>query len=583
ARAETQAAEQAKRRRVWIGLAASLLVGFVASLALAAWAIRAERIAATERDAKQEALGAETAARNREKQAREQAMAALDTLTDDLVENQIARGPFLTEENKALLRKTIEQYERFAALTGDDAESRSIRAKGYLRVGLMHYRLGELTEAERSLNAAVEIMQMLAAEYPGRAGYHTDLATCLVHRGSFLREIGRSLDAESDYAAALNILTILLQQHPDQSHLMVHLAALYNRRGILLQRTNRFKEAQEELNAAIDLYECLIDESKTLSHFRVDLANSYNNRANLFTSFGQLSKAENDYQRALALYQAFTSEYPFHSECRANMANTHNNLAILYWRRNQLPEAEKEFGAAIEIEKRLVGDFPARPDFRMDLARTLSNRASVYLQKGMLKEAESDLIGAVDLQMQLVNQFSDQPDRHNELAGTCVNLALLLRQRGDLAGAKQRLLAGRPHHLAALAADPRRQDYRQFYHNHLRLLAEVHASLLEREDVLRLTSVRRDVGWHPASDAYSAACTLCRCCDIVEKHDMLDAEQQQAARQFYADHAMAMLRDAVSKGFRDAKRLRQDPALAPLRDRQDFQALLAELEKEPPQ
>ncbi|MCS6849663.1 MAG: hypothetical protein NZ700_00670, partial [Gemmataceae bacterium] len=53
----------AKRRRVWIGLAGSLLVGFVASLALAMWAVRAERIATAERDAKEAALQAETQAR----------------------------------------------------------------------------------------------------------------------------------------------------------------------------------------------------------------------------------------------------------------------------------------------------------------------------------------------------------------------------------------------------------------------------------------------------------------------------------------------------------------------------------------
>jgi tetratricopeptide (TPR) repeat protein len=56
ARAETQAAEQRKRRRVWIGLAATLFIGLVASSALAAWAMQAERVASAERDAKDEAL-----------------------------------------------------------------------------------------------------------------------------------------------------------------------------------------------------------------------------------------------------------------------------------------------------------------------------------------------------------------------------------------------------------------------------------------------------------------------------------------------------------------------------------------------
>jgi len=48
--------------------------------------------------------------------------------------------------------------------------------------------------------------------------------------------------------------------------------------------------------------------------------------------------------------------------------------------------------------------------------------------------------------------------------------------------------------------------------------------------------------------------------------------------QFYADQAMAMLRDAVAKGFKDAAHMKKDTDLDPLRQREDFQKLLAELE-----
>ena len=58
-------------------------------------------------------------------------MAALRAMTDDIVENQMARGTQLTEENKEFLRKIIRHFEGFAAVTADDAESRAIRAEGY--------------------------------------------------------------------------------------------------------------------------------------------------------------------------------------------------------------------------------------------------------------------------------------------------------------------------------------------------------------------------------------------------------------------------------------------------------------------
>ena len=46
-----------------------------------------------------------------------------------------------------------------------------------------------------------------------------------------------------------------------------------------------------------------------------------------------------------------------------------------------------------------------------------------------------------------------------------------------------------------------------------------------------------------------------------------------------ADQAMALLRKAVGMGYRDAVAVRTDSALDPLRQREDFQKLLQELEQ----
>ena len=63
----------------------------------------------------------------------------------------------------------------------------------------------------------------------------------------------------------------------------------------------------------------------------------------------------------------------------------------------------------------------------------------------------------------------------------------------------------------------------------------------------------------------------------MEKDDQLDAAKRQAAVQFYGDQAMAMLRDAVAKGYKDAAHMKKDTDLDPLRQREDFKKLLSEL------
>ena len=53
-------------------------------------------------------------------------------------------------------------------------------------------------------------------------------------------------------------------------------------------------------------------------------------------------------------------------------------------------------------------------------------------------------------------------------------------------------------------------------------------------------------------------------------------------KQEYADQAMELLRKALKAGFQDAANMKKDTDLDPLRGRDDFKQLLAELAKKAP-
>jgi hypothetical protein len=72
---------------------------------------------------------------------------------------------------------------------------------------------------------------------------------------------------------------------------------------------------------------------------------------------------------------------------------------------------------------------------------------------------------------------------------------------------------------------------------------------------------------------------LSLCVPIVAQHDRLDATQREEAARFYGDAAMKMLRDAVSMGYKNVAHLKKDTDLDPLRQRDDFRPLVAELER----
>jgi hypothetical protein len=234
----------------------------------------------------------------------------------------------------------------------------------------------------------------------------------------------------------------------------------------------------------------------------------------------------------------------------------------------------RDYDQALSIYKQLATDFPSRPEFRRELATSHNNRGLLLRAMGLGKEAEMDFDQALSLCKRLATDFPNQPDLRNAVAATCVTMALLHQGQGNWGAAKRLLLEGRPHHLAALKANPRHPAYRQFYRNHLLVLTQVHAGLLEQEDAVRTAETRRDLGWNAPADAYDAACFLSRCIPIVAKHD----KQRKEAVRFYGDAAMKLLCDAVSKGYKDAAHMKKDSDLDPLRQREDFEKLIAELE-----
>src|SRR5262249_28379082 len=109
------------------------------------------------------------------------------------------------------------------------------------------------------------------------------------------------------------------------------------------------------------------------------------------------------------------------------------------------------------------------------------------------------------------------------------------------------------------------------FRNRLFTLVESYAGIGDPTAAVKSAEQLRDLGWNPPVNAYDAACTMGLCAQIVATNDPRQARS-------YADQAMAMLRDAVARGFRDAGRMKQDRFLNALRQREDWRKLLAEVE-----
>jgi serine/threonine protein kinase len=590
-----------------------LVAGIIGTSAGLVWAVR-------ERDHKTQALIAET-------KARDQAMTALRDLVDDIVENQMARGTTMTEENKEFLRKIIKHFESFAALTADDAESRATRAEGHFRVGRMRYFLGEMKEAETGYADALALYKQLVADFPTRPEFRRELARSHHNLAQLLFKTDRLKGAETGYADALAIQTPLVAEFPTRPEFRQELARSHNSLAILLAITGRLEKAETAYGEALAVQKSLGAEFPARPEFRWELATSHMNLGNLFMNTNRPKDAESAYRDALAIQKKLVDDFPARPEFRRYLAMCQNNLGVLLENTGRVKEAEAAYADALATRKQLAADFPTRPEFRSELAmshnnlgvllsettdrvneaekayaealaiqrplaadfprrrefreeltRSQINLGNLLKATGRAKEAEAAYADALATRKQLAADFPDQTDFRNDVAHTFDLLAELCNQRRDFKEAKGHLEGALPHHLAALKANPRNPVYRQSFRSHLTVLVHAHAGLQDRAAAVQAAAKLRDLGSDSADNAYDAALALAYCIPVVKKDNQLDAAKRQAAEQFYADEAMKMLRDAVAKGYRNVEHMKKDKAFDPLRDLEDFKKLLAGVE-----
>ena len=92
----------------------------------------------------------------------------------------------------------------------------------------------------------------------------------------------------------------------------------------------------------------------------------------------------------------------------------------------------------------------------------------------------------------------------------------------------------------------------------------------------RGNAYRRLKQWDKALADYERAVETSR--DLPHLPTMCFAKATALAQLNRPDEAMAELKKATALGFRETNALRRDEGLAPIRERDDFQALLRELE-----
>jgi eukaryotic-like serine/threonine-protein kinase len=501
---------------------------------------------------------------------------AADDMYTQVAEKWLAQQPQLQLVQREFLQKALEIYQEFAKEDGSDPVVRVQTAKAQARVGAIHYKLGSLEQGEKALLQAIDLFTSLSQHGPNEPKNHHELAAAFVNLANLQCDAGRRADAEQAFRRALELQAALTADFPtvpdyrrDQAQSQFYLA----RHLIALRRV---KEADEAYGQALAIQERLVAEFPEVAEYRYHLATSYQHRMQSLITSGRGAEAEKTIGEAERLLKKLADDYPAVPEYRVELANVYSLRARLL----SPMAAEEMLQQALAIQKKLTFDYPAIPNWQYDQARTLQ-----YI--GDLKQRAGKTIDAETAYRQSLAILLDLATRYPLVVYFRGRMAIVHLQHGDVAKGKGRTDEAEAAYRQAILLYEKLPDHAKGANGDAfrRAWESLGGALLLRGDhVLAGNAAAELIRFLPddAEACQRAGAIAARAASVVHKDTKLPDDRRKQLAHDYGDQAVQYLRQAMAKGYRDVGALKKSQAFESLRQRQDFQHLLAEMERNNP-
>jgi tetratricopeptide (TPR) repeat protein len=197
---------------------------------------------------------------------------------------------------------------------------------------------------------------------------------------------------------------------------------------------------------------------------------------------------------------------------------------------------------------------------------------NVLKDRGALEEAERELRAEIALRERILAANPQSSRARSALAGAAHDLAMVLERQERTAEAIAQYERSIEEEARALEAQPANPRFRQHMAFHLINLERAYDDCGRREG--NLARLRRALEMQDADPGLLFY--------LAQRFGYYAAAAPDEQAPALADEAMAVLRRAVERGFRDAAKIRAAGNLAVLRERADYRALVDALEEESP-
>jgi serine/threonine-protein kinase len=602
---------------IGIGLSTASLLFLVLGTLWNNWRLQA----AFERE-HQQSLEAE-----RQRNDAQHAFLELEEMSRD-VEARWHPGDALAEKaRRAVLERSLRFWQQRAEQEGPDDLARQLAARALTRVAWIQLRLGEHKRAEPAFQKARDGLAALATaesanpEYqkdlaiawdglaellmvtgrlpaaqkasaealvccqtaaslaPADASLHAMVARVTTRQADVFREMGRLQEAEETYRQALKYQQRVITEDPAEANWQHSLAGLHTNLGLVLQSLGRPKDAQAQHRLAIASMRKLVDDFPGVAAFRNDLAKYLHNLAALLADTDELKQAESLFREAIALHARLVETFPKSPEYKQALANHYDGLGYVLPSLQRAEQAIAAYKQAIALHEELAASHPDIPRFRQALAMSLGGLGAALGDSGRPTDAEKSFRAAVAVSNKLASDFPRIPDYQSSLAVAEHNLALCLAKQGKLDEARRLFEQAVTHQQAAWQADRLHWEYRQKVAGHQVELMQALLLLKDHAEVAKIAAELLKVAPEGWKEYLEAAQYLARCLPLAQQDAKASAASRKRMTDGYAAQTVALLREAVRKGFRDVASLAKREDFAQLGAYEEFRQLIQQRNK----
>jgi tetratricopeptide (TPR) repeat protein len=480
----------------------------------------------------------------------------------------------------AVLGKALVIQESRHQVRPTDPTARRDLARSLVRLGDLQTTLGLPKEAEAAFVRAADLLRPVVADGRRPAAESILFGQAGVGLWMVRSNAGRLAEAEADHRSTAESIRLAVKAHPQAPRLRSLLAGiLFNLSEYDLMR-GQGERAEAELGEAMALLEGMPKDDPAPALTRGALAASLVSLAKFQALRGQLDRAGASHEKGVAIARDVADAAPGVPLGQYTLALILDERANFFLATGRLDEAARDFEESRSIKETLLRKSPGSFPLRVANARALSNLGRTRNEQGRLDEA----IVFQDRAIAILNPAGSVPASPSKAAESLVrfNRAQTLFEIGRFADAADDLDRclklddlKLPNLLQALRAIARARDDRSDVLPELRVLYDP----ATREAEALLARVL------PAGNGLYRYGTLFALAVRAVSDDPNVPEAEQAGRAGrLAERAVALLERSRAAGYFRVldrhRRLVDDPELAPIRGRDDFQRFAARLKAE---